>query len=82
MSACIGAFDAKTHLSEYLERAFRGESFTITRRGEPIAELGPHSDGADDHRAILGECEALRRRIGVGEAGFDVVEAVRRDRDR
>jgi prevent-host-death family protein len=37
----IGAFDAKTHLSSLLERVASGESFTITKRGMPIAELRP-----------------------------------------
>ena len=39
----IGAFDAKTHLSELLEKVLGGESFVITRRGKPVAELKPLS---------------------------------------
>jgi prevent-host-death family protein len=37
----IGAFEAKTHLSSLLERVARGESFTITRHGKPVAQLVP-----------------------------------------
>ena len=37
----IGAFDAKTRLSELLERVARGEMFVITRHGHPIARLVP-----------------------------------------
>lgn len=37
----IGAFDAKTHLSELLQKVLQGESFTITRRGKAVAELKP-----------------------------------------
>jgi prevent-host-death family protein len=37
----IGAFEAKTHLSQLLERVVRGERFTITRHGVPVAVLGP-----------------------------------------
>jgi prevent-host-death family protein len=37
----IGAFDAKTHLSELLSKVQRGQSYTITRRGKPVAELRP-----------------------------------------
>ena len=37
----IGAFDAKTRLSELLRRVEQGERFTITHRGRPIAELAP-----------------------------------------
>jgi prevent-host-death family protein len=37
----IGAFEAKTHLSELLERVSRGQVYVITRRGRPVAELRP-----------------------------------------
>lgn len=82
MTTQIGAFDAKTHLSEYPERATRGERFTITRRGAPVAELGPHQTGAGESRTILQQCAEFRRRIGAGRPAFDIVEAVRQDRDR
>jgi prevent-host-death family protein len=37
----VGAFDAKTHLAELLDRVERGESLTITRHGKPVAQLVP-----------------------------------------
>jgi prevent-host-death family protein len=37
----IGAFEAKTRLSELLEQVAQGRTFVITRRGRPIAELRP-----------------------------------------
>lgn len=37
----IGAFAAKTHLSQLLERASHGESFAITKHGQVIALLTP-----------------------------------------
>ena len=37
----IGAFEAKTHLSELLGLVQLGERVTITRRGEPVAMLVP-----------------------------------------
>ena len=37
----IGAYEAKTHLSKLLERIQKGERFTITRHGRPVAELVP-----------------------------------------
>jgi len=37
----IGAFEAKTHLAELLEQVTEGASFTITRRGIPVARLIP-----------------------------------------
>jgi prevent-host-death family protein len=37
----VGAFEAKTHLSELLDLVTLGERFTITRRGKPVAMLVP-----------------------------------------
>jgi prevent-host-death family protein len=37
----IGLFEAKTHLSDLVERARRGERITITKRGVPAAMLVP-----------------------------------------
>jgi len=37
----IGAFAAKTRLSQLLERVQRGHVYRITRRGRPVAELRP-----------------------------------------
>jgi prevent-host-death family protein len=37
----IGVFHAKTHLSEIIEAAERGQVFYITRRGRRVAELRP-----------------------------------------
>jgi prevent-host-death family protein len=37
----IGAFQAKTRLSELLERVDTGAVYVITRRGRPVAELRP-----------------------------------------
>ena len=37
----IGLFEAKTRLSELLERVGRGPVYVITKRGRPVAELRP-----------------------------------------
>lgn len=41
MNEEIGSYDAKTKLPEILRRVEAGESFTITNRGKPVAELIP-----------------------------------------
>ena len=38
----IGAFEAKTKLSEILRKVEQGERFTITIRGRAVAEIVPH----------------------------------------
>ncbi len=37
----IGAFEAKTHLPQLLQRVEAGERFVITRHSRPVAELVP-----------------------------------------
>jgi len=37
----VGAYEAKTHLSELLERVAEGEKITITKHGVPVATLQP-----------------------------------------
>ena len=37
----VGAFDAKTHLSHYLDEVEKGNTVQITRRGKPVAVLVP-----------------------------------------
>ena len=37
----IGAFEAKTRLSELLDRVREGRVYRITKRGRPVAELRP-----------------------------------------
>ena len=37
----IGAFDAKTRLSEILRKVEQGERFTITVRGKAVADVVP-----------------------------------------
>lgn len=46
----IGSYEAKTKLPEILRRVEKGESFTITNRGKPIADLIP-SRRAEKQRA-------------------------------
>lgn len=40
-SNSVGAYQAKSHLSELLERVEAGEEITITKHGAPVAKLVP-----------------------------------------
>ncbi len=37
----IGSYETKTHLADLLRRVRGGQGFTITQRGEPVADLLP-----------------------------------------
>lgn len=58
----IGVFDAKTRLSELLDKVSRGRVYRITRRGKVIAELRPVAD--QDRRPRFG---ADRGRLRIGD---------------
>ena len=48
----VGAYEAKTHLSELLEKVEAGEEITITKHGAPVAKLVPiKREATTDERA-------------------------------
>lgn len=46
--AGINLYDAKTHLSELVDRAAAGEEIVITKRGRPMARLVAMASAAGD----------------------------------
>jgi prevent-host-death family protein len=62
MTATIGAFDAKTRLSELLDQVEQGAEFTITKHGRPVARLMPldPAQRADVAEAIASLRQARR----------------------
>ena len=42
----IGSYETKTHLADLLRQVRAGQGFTITQRGEPVADLLPTGTGA------------------------------------
>ncbi len=66
----VGVFEAKTRLSELLERVAAGEEFTITRRGQPVARLvAPGRLAPEQIRRTIGELQQLAG--GQRLAGLD-----------
>lgn len=63
----VGAFEAKTHLSQLLERVEQGEEITITRRGRAVARLVPMSGTRDPEavRAVFRRMAERARQSGV-----------------
>jgi prevent-host-death family protein len=41
----IGSYETKTHLADLLRQVRAGQGFTITQRGEPVADLLPTGSG-------------------------------------
>ena len=64
----VGAFEAKNKLSELLERAEHGEEIVITRRGKPVAKLGPfpHAPGTEQARLAAQRIRDLAKVMKLG----------------
>ena len=77
MTTVIGAFEAKTKLSELLRRVEQGERFTVTVRGKVVAELGPPKGDAERRAAAF---ERLRMPKIRGVSGDEVLEWIREGR--
>jgi prevent-host-death family protein len=62
--AAIGAFQAKTHFSQLLERVAKGEEITITRHDRPVARLVPVDRPSREQVASLfRQMDALRQTL-------------------
>lgn len=64
----VGSFEAKTHLPQLLERVAKGEEFTITRHGKPVARLVPATGvkPAPDVRRVIEEMKAFSKGNTLG----------------
>jgi len=77
----VGAYEAKTHLSQLLDRVARGEEIQITRNGRPVARLVPEpAEEAADVRSLIAEIKEFRkgRKLGDGVTIRDLIEEGRR----
>jgi len=60
----IGSYETKTHLADLLRRVREGQGFTITQRGEPVADLLPAGAGV----RRLGAQAAIRMQHFMAQA--------------
>lgn len=70
MTASVNVYEAKTHLSQLLDRAAAGEEIVIARAGRPIARLVALS-GASSRRRVPG---AWRGKVSIAD-DFDELPA-------
>jgi prevent-host-death family protein len=73
--ATVGAFEAKTKLSELLDMVERGEEVTITRHGEPVAKLVPVRavDEQARLRALIDGIKETRAASGLSRTTVDEI---------
>jgi prevent-host-death family protein len=79
--AFVGAFEAKTHLADLLDRVGKGERITITRYGVPAAMLVPIEETRPrmTRKEIVEGMRKLRQRIKPSKmSGREMIEEGRR----
>jgi prevent-host-death family protein len=64
----VGVREMRQNLSRYLQRVRRGESFTVTDRGEEIARLVPSGGRASAYARLASELEASVPEIDLLDA--------------
>ncbi|HWH61076.1 MAG TPA: type II toxin-antitoxin system prevent-host-death family antitoxin [Terriglobales bacterium] len=76
----VGAYEAKTHLSELLEKVQAGIEITITRHGSPIAKLVPVKKEitADERAQAIERIHSLSAGLTLG--GLRIKELMREGR--
>ena len=70
----IGAYEAKTHLPALLKRVAKGERITISRHGQPIAQLSPADRQATDPLQAIEALKQFRRGRTLGIKLCELIE--------
>jgi prevent-host-death family protein len=75
----VGAYEAKTHLSQLLDRVAGGERITIEKHGVPVATLQPADSSK---RRPVGEIVAELKRFRAGHrlGGVSIREMIEEGR--
>lgn len=61
MARTVGAFEAKTHFSALIEAARGGEVIVVTKKGKPVAQIGPITSA----KPPLRPAEAMERLFSI-----------------
>ncbi len=76
----VGAYEAKTRLSELLQRVQEGETVTITRHGHPVAKIVGITPAKRPIEEVVADLERLRE--GIDLQGDSVLDYIRAGRER
>jgi prevent-host-death family protein len=77
----IGAFEAKTHFSQIIEKVEHGADFIITKRGKPVAKIIPiEKEKEMTFEEALEQLKELRKLYRGKPGSFNVREAIEEGR--
>jgi prevent-host-death family protein len=77
----VGAYEAKTHLSDLLDEVSRGARISITKNGVPVAVMVPPSSrGREDVAETIRKIREHRKGITLGKKSSirELIETGRR----
>ena len=80
MTASVNVYEAKTHLSQLLDRAAAGEEIVIARAGRPVARLVALSKASSRRRTPGGWRGKVRISSDFDELPDDIEAAFRGER--
>jgi len=72
----VGAYEAKTHLSELLEKVEAGEEITITKHGAPVAKLVPVKKEASAEERVAAIKRIQKLASGLSLRGLRVKDLI------
>ena len=76
-AAAVGLFEAKTHLSEYVARAEKGEEVIIMRHNKPVAKIVPlHAKGdpAREAQVLNAIFPIMKKNRAATQAIFEIIK--------
>ena len=81
MAQLIGAFEAKTHFSQIIEKAEHGADFIVTRRGKPVAKIIPFKQEPEmTFKEAVEQLQEFRKHFRGKPGSFNVREAIEEGR--
>jgi len=75
-SYTVGAYEAKTHLSELLEKVEGGEEIIITKHGAPVAKLVPVKKEATVEQRAAAISRIRKLSSGLSLAGLKLKDLI------
>jgi len=73
----IGAFEAKTHFSQIIDKVEHGADYIVTKRGKPVAKIIPFQKEKEmTWEEILAGFKELRKHYRGKPGSFNIREAI------
>jgi prevent-host-death family protein len=76
----IGAFEAKTHFSQIIEKVEQGQDYVVTKRGKPVAKIIPFAEKTESVAEGIRKLAEYTKSRWKGDEPFDIREAVEEGR--